>query len=204
MTTPPAHGSVTGRAPRLTYTAASGFAGTDSIGFQVSDGRGGTDAGAITLNVFAGVVLDQTPPTITLGAPTNGAVYQPTDTVPAAFDCADTTTAVRSCTGTVATGSPVAMSVGLHTFAVQATDSQGNQARQLVSYRVIDPTPVVQHYEGSATDTLGIACDSQLPPTPTTLPLVVSAPTQVPPGGASTSSPRSGSSRCRHCCHGPG
>ncbi len=180
----PSHGNLSGSAPSLTYTPASGFTGTDSFTFQVADGRGGTDDGTITLNVFAGAVVDQTPPTIALAAPAFGAVYRPSDGVVAAFTCSDSTTVVTSCTATVPNGALIDLRVGLHTFTVKAVDSQGNRAQQLVSYRVIDPTPVAQHYQGVAADTVGIECDAQLPPPPTEIPRGVSAPTQVPVGGS--------------------
>lgn len=182
--TQPGHGTLSGSAPSLTYAPASGFSGSDSFTFRVADGRGGTDDGSITLNVFAGAVVDQTPPTIALTAPAHGAVYRPSDGVVAAYTCSDSTTVVTSCTANVPGGALIDLGVGLHTFTVKAVDSQGNRAQQLVSYRVIDPTPVPQHYQGSATDTVGIECDTPLPPPPAEIPLGVAAPTQVPVGGS--------------------
>ena len=130
-------------------------------------------------------MIDRTPPTITLTSPVHGAVYSPTDAITAAFTCADSTTSVASCTGTVANGAAINLAVGVHTFTVQAVDAQGNKAQQLVSYRVIDPTPVAQSYTGSSANTLAISCDNSLL-TPTTLPLKAAAPTQVPEGGSLT------------------
>jgi hypothetical protein len=183
VVTQPAHGTLTGTAPTVTYTSAAGFTGTDSFTFKVDDGHGGSAIGTVTLNVKAGPIIDRTPPVVTLTSPAHGAVYSPTDTVTAAYTCADTTTSVASCTGTAANGAAVNLAVGVHTFVVTAVDAQGNKAQKLVSYRVIDPTPVAQHYTGSGADTLAITCDNTLL-TPTTLPLTVSAPTQVPVGGS--------------------
>ncbi len=178
----PAHGSLTGTAPSVTYTSTSGYTGTDSFTFSVNDGHGGTDTGTVTLKVVAGPIIDRTPPTITLTSPVHGAVYSPSSAVKAAFSCADSTTSVASCTGTVANGAAVNLAVGVHTFVVKAVDAQGNTAQKLVSYRVINPTPVPQHYTGASADTLAITCDNSLL-TPTTLPLTAAAPTQVPVGG---------------------
>jgi uncharacterized protein (TIGR03437 family) len=47
----PAHGSLSGTPPNLTYNPNSGYSGADSITFQVSDGKGGTDSGKITIAV---------------------------------------------------------------------------------------------------------------------------------------------------------
>ena len=183
IVTKPAHGTLTGTAPSVTYTSTSGYTGADSFTFSVNDGHGGTDTGTVTLKVVSGPIIDRTPPTITVTSPTHGAVYTPTSAITAAFTCADSTTSVASCTGTVASGAAVNLSVGVHTFVVKATDAQGNKAQTLVSYRVIDPAPAAQHYNGAAADTLAITCDNSLL-TPTTLPVAVGAATQVPVGGS--------------------
>ncbi len=177
----PAHGTLSGTPPTVTYTSTSGYAGTDSFTFKVDDGHGGSAIGTVTLKVVSGPVIDHTPPTIALTQPKHGAVYGPTAGVKAAFSCADATTSVAKCTGTVANGAPINLAVGVHTFVVQAVDAQGNKAQQLVSYRVIKWAPAPQHYKGTSTDTLAIKCDNSVL-TPTTLPLVAGAPTQVPMG----------------------
>ncbi|HEY1739331.1 MAG TPA: Ig-like domain-containing protein, partial [Acidimicrobiia bacterium] len=139
IATKPAHGTLTGTAPAVTYTSTTGYTGADGFTFTVNDGHGGTATGTVTLKVVAGVVIDRTPPTITLTSPVHGAVYSPTAGITAAFSCADSTTSVARCTGTVANGAAVNLAVGVHTFTVQAVDAQGNKAQKLVSYRVINP-----------------------------------------------------------------
>jgi hypothetical protein len=47
----PAHGSVTGLAPGVTYTPNPDYCGPDSFDFTVDDGNGGTDTGTISITV---------------------------------------------------------------------------------------------------------------------------------------------------------
>ena len=50
----PENGTLSGTTPHLTYTPRSGFTGSDSFQFQVSDGQGGTDSGETRINVVGG------------------------------------------------------------------------------------------------------------------------------------------------------
>lgn len=47
----PTHGTVTANGPYLTYTAASGYVGTDSFPFAISDGLGGLTTSTATVQV---------------------------------------------------------------------------------------------------------------------------------------------------------
>jgi hypothetical protein len=49
----PAHGTLSGLAPNLTYQSANGFIGGDSFTFTVADGNGGAATGTVTLTVTA-------------------------------------------------------------------------------------------------------------------------------------------------------
>ena len=49
--TQPAHGSLTGSAPNLTYTPIAGYTGADSFTFSVNDGVSDSAAATVTLNV---------------------------------------------------------------------------------------------------------------------------------------------------------
>jgi len=51
--TAPANGSVTISGSSATYTPAAGFSGSDAFSYTVSDGKGGTSTGSVTLNVEA-------------------------------------------------------------------------------------------------------------------------------------------------------
>lgn len=53
VTDAPEHGTLGGTAPALTYTPDAGYAGPDSIGYTVADGRGGSDTAVATLTVSA-------------------------------------------------------------------------------------------------------------------------------------------------------
>ncbi|HYH50024.1 MAG TPA: Ig-like domain-containing protein [Acidimicrobiia bacterium] len=47
----PAHGTATISGPRIRYVPATGFAGVDSFTYKVSDGRGGSATGTVTVTV---------------------------------------------------------------------------------------------------------------------------------------------------------
>ena len=47
----PAHGTVTGTAPNVTYTPAANYSGSDSFTFKVNDGKADSGAAAVTITV---------------------------------------------------------------------------------------------------------------------------------------------------------
>jgi hypothetical protein len=179
--TQPTHGALTGTAPAVTYAPQAGYIGPDSFTFRVSDPDGNSAVGTVSINVFPGSVIDNTPPTITLTSPANGAVYTPGQVVNAAFSCADPTTGIKSCTGTVANGAAISTTVGVHTFVVNASDNKNNLARRTVSYRVVDTALV-----NSAVTSAPINCGSTQPLAPTSIPMTPAAPSQVGTGRAMT------------------
>jgi hypothetical protein len=63
IVTNPAHGTLTGSGPNLTYTSTSGYIGADSFTYRVSDGTLNSPAATVTLNV-------QNPPQV--GAASSG------------------------------------------------------------------------------------------------------------------------------------
>jgi hypothetical protein len=180
VTTPPTHGALTGTAPNVTYTSDPSYTGADSFQFSATDPGGLSGSATVSIRVYAANVIDNTPPAILLLTPANGAVYTPNQVVNAAFGCSDANTEVSACTGTVATGAAVSTTLGHHSFTVQATDSQGNKALRSVSYRVIDPARVHQVYD--AGETIPLSCTSTTGASTTSVPAVVSAPTQIGTG----------------------
>ena len=52
IVTPPAHGSLTGTAPNLTYTPTSGYSGSDSFTFKVNDGLVDSNIATVSVSVI--------------------------------------------------------------------------------------------------------------------------------------------------------
>ena len=50
VATGPSNGSLSGTAPNITYTPNGGYAGPDSVTFQVSDNNGGIDTGTVNIS----------------------------------------------------------------------------------------------------------------------------------------------------------
>jgi hypothetical protein len=81
-------------------------------------------------------VIDTTPPTVSIVAPTTGP-YIVGQVVTASYSCSDSGSGVASCVGTVPNGSPIdTSSVGSKTFTVVAVDQAGNQTVQPITYTV--------------------------------------------------------------------
>jgi dehydratase len=97
-------------------------------------------------------VVDPTPPSISIGSPVDGGIYDFGQVVDANYSCADPIVPVIACNGTVADGAPIdttsAAPGDIHTFSVTARDSQGNTASTQVEYfvRVEPPATNPQSY----------------------------------------------------------
>lgn len=78
-------------------------------------------------------------PTISIAAPVDGAAYVLGEVAAADYSCASGSAAtVTACSGPVAAGAPIdTASLGIHTFAVHATDSDG-QASDLTAQYLVD------------------------------------------------------------------
>ena len=88
------------------------------------------------------VMVDKTPPTVTLATPADGATYGEGQDVTAAYSCADEAggSGLASCSGPVASGSAIDTSTpGQHTFTVTASDNADNTASSTAHYTVAAP-----------------------------------------------------------------
>src|SRR6202035_1618894 len=96
--------------------------------------------------VNAQIVVDNTPPTITITTPANNAVYVLNQVVKASYGCTDASPlASGSPTGTVPSGSNIdTASVGVKTFTVTCTDVAGNVSTTSVTYTVVSYNASVQ------------------------------------------------------------
>jgi FG-GAP repeat len=82
------------------------------------------------------------PLAISVNSPTNGANYTQGQTVTASYQCgAPPGATLEKCVGTVPDGAAIDTStVGIHDFAVEATDSEGGEASTVVLYKVESPS----------------------------------------------------------------
>jgi type VI secretion system secreted protein VgrG len=101
--------------------------------------------GAVTLDTNtvtrAQCATSSGPPTIVVNSPTDGAHYRQGSSVPASYSCTDPGSVVTSCSGPVASGSPIDTAVpGEHAFTVTASDQAGNTNSMTVHYTVDSPS----------------------------------------------------------------
>ena len=132
-------------------------AGSKTFTVTATDLAGNIATATATYNV-----VDATAPTATLTTPANGATYTRGQLVNAAYSCADNPggTGVATCSGPVASGSPIDTStVGAKTFTVTTSDRAGNISAATVSYTVAGdvtpPTVMITAPSSSATYMLG-------------------------------------------------
>jgi hypothetical protein len=85
---------------------------------------------------------DSTPPTITIAAPVDGALYTLGTPVTVEYACADTGgSGLASCLGSVVDGAALdTATVGTKTFTVTAYDLAGNALSKTATYQVVLPT----------------------------------------------------------------
>jgi hypothetical protein len=89
-----------------------------------------------TAGPIYGNKIDLKRPAITITAPA-ATTFLLGQVVPSGYGCVDSGSGMGTCTGPVASGSPIDTStVGSHTFSVVATDAVGNMATASVTYVV--------------------------------------------------------------------
>lgn len=113
VNTAPAHGTLSGTAPNLTYTPAANYIGTDSFTFTVSNGLATSSAATVTITV-AGPPAPAAP---VLTSPANGSTLN---------------TATPTVTGVTASGTTVEVFID-GTLSGNATVSGGNFAYTVAS-----------------------------------------------------------------------
>jgi len=92
-------------------------------------------------------VFDFTTPAVSLAVPSDGPRYRLGQVVNAAYSCSGTDgdAEIVTCTGTVASGSPIdTATAGTHTFTATATDSGTNADSKTVSYVVDASRPLIE------------------------------------------------------------
>jgi hypothetical protein len=145
----PAHGTLSGTAPNLTYTPASTYFGADSFTFTVNDGVSSSTAGTIAITVNPppptptnpGVSVNyQTPTAVTLGATGQGTITYATLTQPAH----------GTLTGTAPnlTYSPTGTYVGTDSFTYTATNAGGSSTGTVTI--TVQSAPVVPMAQNSS------------------------------------------------------
>ena len=125
---------------RITSTSGCGNVSltTDTTGTTYTckaTSGGGTASQSVTIK------RDTTPPKGTIVTPVSGTTYTQGQTVKASYTCADSTSGVSTCTGTVANGTNLDLtSSGSKSFSVKATDQAGNATNTSISYTVAATT----------------------------------------------------------------
>ncbi|MEA2461841.1 MAG: hypothetical protein QOH90_2018, partial [Actinomycetota bacterium] len=117
---------------------ATGTIGSHSFSVSATDKAGNSFTKTISYNV-----KDVTDPTVSLVAPLQDDVFAQNETVAADFSCADESggSGVATCVGTVANNAAVpTANLGTHQFSVTATDADGNDLTQTITYTVVDVT----------------------------------------------------------------
>ncbi|MBM2617302.1 tandem-95 repeat protein [Actinoplanes sp. LDG1-06] len=157
--TPPAHGNVVVDADRtITYTPDLGWAGTDSFGYFVADGEGGSDTATVTVTTdnAAPVAVDDTRATAAAtridipvldndSDPNNHPIHVASITQPPAGAGSATLT------GNVVSYTPAAGFTGTATFTYAVEDSLGARTTGQIRVAVDNAKPV------AADDLAGVA-----------------------------------------------
>jgi uncharacterized repeat protein (TIGR01451 family) len=111
------------------------------------------------------------PPIVTLRFPANGHSFTRGAVAHAGYSCHEAPggPAIRSCTGSVASGSPInTKTIGSHSFTVTATSKDGQSATRTVHYNVVMPSNRFTtshrklHRDGTVTFDIKALCPGQI------------------------------------------
>ena len=142
--TTPANGTVTRTGGSATYTPAPGFSGTDSFGYTLSDGKGGTANGSVTITVApkpntAPVAGADSASTVSPDPIAINLLANDTDADGDALMIASTTPAGNgtvTLSGSLALYTPAAGFSGTDTFGYTLDDGRGGSASGAVTVSV--------------------------------------------------------------------
>jgi len=112
-------------------------ADTSTLGSRSVTVTARDNAGNETLVTHTLEVVDETPPTIVVASPADGAVFPLGSEVSASYACSDSGSGLVSCVGDAPNGEALDTGTpGGHSFTVVARDAAGNTASRTVGYRV--------------------------------------------------------------------
>jgi dipeptidyl aminopeptidase/acylaminoacyl peptidase len=140
-------------------------AGTQTFSVHATDANGRTSTASVSYEV-----PDVTPPTITVRAPAQGAVYEQGSHVVVDYGCEDPNGDGNFvCVSTTPNGAALDTSqVGLHTFTASSFDDAGHYASVSVTYRVAGPPALTitspidgRYYALNADVRVGYSCIDQ-------------------------------------------
>jgi Tol biopolymer transport system component len=115
--------------------------GTHRLTVVGTDVDGRQSVASVSYTIFA---PDETPPTIAIDTPADGATYALGENATVHYSCADEPggSGLGVCNGPVPDTAPLDTShVGTFRFTVSAVDQAGNRASATSTYRVVDRTP---------------------------------------------------------------
>jgi MYXO-CTERM domain-containing protein len=138
----PAHGTLSGTAPELTYTPEAGFSGPDRFRFQASDGTSTSNVATVTLQVSA---QNQAPQAIsrTLSVAADGSLAVTLSALDAEGDPLTYAVVTQPSHGTLTgdapalTYTPAPGYLGEDAFTFQANDGTSNSAAGTISISVV-------------------------------------------------------------------
>ncbi len=176
LLTDPSHPIILGGEPRYVSPLDPDSGNFDGTMGQVAVYEYALSSSQVAAHYAAGggarPVAPVDPPSVSIGAPVDGARYVRGQEVVASYGCRDGVAGpgvaagpgIASCTGTVASGSPInTTTFGRHTFTVTATSEDGQQTIRTVSYTVVSVTDrftiahVLTYADGTVTFSVGVS-----------------------------------------------